>query len=152
MKDGGESRSMDREKRQAIEQDCRQVVLRSARYLDVGNFSAYANLFATDAVWARYDHCLTGREDIRAFLQARGQKHLVRHIIANLLVEASDLFTASSVAYVMNYQSEGANGAENLPAPIDLPHMICEWHDRLERTNEGWCIAERRTLVIFRDP
>lgn len=143
---------MDREKRQAIEQDCRQVVLRSARYLDVGNFAAFANLFATDAVWARHDHHLKGREDIRAFLQARGQKYLVRHVVANLLVEASDLFTASSVAYVMTYQWEGEGDAQKLPAPIDLPHLIGEWHDRLERTNEGWRIAERRTQVIFRDP
>lgn len=143
---------MDREKRQAIEQDCRQVVLRSARYLDVGNFPAFANLFTTDAIWARHDHNLQGREDIRAFLQARGQQNIVRHIVSNLLVEATDLFTANSVAYVMNYQSAGEANETNLPAPLDLPHLIGEWHDRLERTDEGWRIAERRTQVIFRDP
>ena len=143
---------MDLAKRHEIEQECSNLVLRSALYLDTHNHAWFAGLFTEDGLWDRVDQPLTGPGENLPFLEARTSTTLVRHVITNLLVNVESEVAATAIAYVLNFQTSGdtIGAVPETPAPMVSPGLIAEWHDSFALTNDGWRISRRHTDAIFR--
>ena len=141
---------MNLAQRHEIEQVCRNLVLRSALYLDTHNHAWFAELFTADGLWDRVAQPLTGPGEILPFLESRTSTTLVRHVITNLLVNVESEVAATSIAYVLNFQTFADGAVPETPAPMVSPGLIAEWHDSFALTDDGWRISRRHTDAIFR--
>ena len=77
---------------------------------------------------------VTGPGEILPFLESRTSTTLVRHVITNLLVNVESEVAATSIAYVLNFQTFADGAVPETPAPMVSPGLIDEWHDSFALT------------------
>ncbi|HVW48556.1 MAG TPA: nuclear transport factor 2 family protein [Solirubrobacterales bacterium] len=148
---GDESGAPTGLERLAIERACERLIYEYARRVDFGEAAAIADLFAEDGRWEGTDLVLEGREKIRAWFTRRGElaRRVSRHVCTNVAVEPISATEASSLAYMINYRHDRAEGDDSLPVPADTPKWVGELHDTFRLTEEGWRFTARRVTVGF---
>jgi uncharacterized protein (TIGR02246 family) len=127
------------------ESACRDVVLAAADAVDRNDPDGLAALFAPDGVLVRPDGTrLVGRDAVRAAYAARPADRLTQHLVCNhrLAVQADG--TVRSVARVLLVTGRWSDAPTPRGRPMDAPPQVGVIEDRLERTPEGWRIAERQ--------
>ena len=117
------------------------VIRRFARLNDEGQWTALAELFTEDAVFARPsapDQPIAGRAAILAAFRARPPR-LVRHLVCNTMVTMAGADAAEAFSYSL-LVSTGPAGASL---------AVGEFRDRLVRDGRAWKFAARfgRTTI-----
>lgn len=115
-----------------------KLIIDYAAHNDAGDWDAVAALYVEDGRMSRPiapDDFIDGREAILAAFKARPAR-TTRHICANIRADvAGD--GATAVSQIMLFTGK------------DAPPLVGSYHDRLERTSEGWRFAERRGSLDF---
>ena len=118
---------------------CTQLVMDYAVHRDNGNAEAYAALFAKNASLSLLGDSWQGREAILERMRtAPAQTSL--HLMSTVRIQVESPDRATGVSYAEVY----IEPAGELPLATQGFAAIGRYHDRFERTDEGWRIAERR--------
>lgn len=123
--------------------DCeaiRQIIARYNLTGDTDDFDGYAGCFAEDALFEAPGFRHQGREAIRAWKGSHrifGEAAFRMHMTTGTCIEFSSPDAARAVSNWMALTNSG-------------PDHAGRYHDRFERTAEGWRIAERRVDILWR--
>lgn len=139
---------MDREEERKIEWDCAQVVNRFYNSLDDRRYEALTDCFMEDGVWKRQGKELHGRDAIMSAMEERGDNLVIRHVVTNIEVNIQDSDHVSTSEYVTIYRYDGDEKTEG-PAPLDGPGVIFLYKDKMQRTDSGWKISDKRGKPIM---
>jgi len=140
---------MDDVERAYIEAACQRLSMAFSILVDRNDAAGVAALFLPDGSFSRPDMVLASAAEIRAMLEGRSGGRVTRHVCANVLVDAKDSVHASGVTYFTLFTGERA-GSEDGPLCMQLPLTVGEYHDLYKKTDDGWRIAERRAVAVFR--
>lgn len=106
--------------RRSIESDCARVILSVFRDLDAFDYARLIGHFSPDALWEREGREFFGHAQILEALGQRPRDQLVRHLITNLIVDASSSTEARASAYNTAYRALNVVPG-TLPVKIDAP-------------------------------
>lgn len=143
---------MTPEQYRAIEWDIGRLINVYANLNDLRKWTEVAATYLEDGEMIRPsapDHPIVGREAILKSLLARPADRCTKHFCANVAVTV--LSEREATAYSAYQIYSGACEAENpLPLLDKKPPTICEFHDRLALTPDGWRFRRRQGVVLFR--
>jgi len=143
---------MDDLERLLIERRCERLVFDYAAFVDFGEASRIADLFALDGVWEGEGIRMEGRDAIRnGFSRRQGvTRRVSRHVCTNVRIDVLGDDEARGVSYLINYRFDRREGDDPaLPAPAGHPKFVGEYRDRFVRTPEGWRFAHRDCRLAF---
>ena len=115
-----------------------KLIIDYAALSDAGDWDAVAAHYVEAGRMSRPvapDDFIEGRDVILAAFKARPPR-TTRHICANIRVDVAGE-GATAVSQIMLFTSK------------DAVPLVGSYHDRLERTSEGWRFAERRGSLDF---
>ncbi len=135
----------------ATQQACERVVTDFSAHFDAGESEAMERLFAADGVWRRADGDITGRAQLRDFMNRRRAGIFVRHVLSNLRTTLIDKTHAVVDSYVTVYRFD-FEGQPVLPALLDGPDLIARYHDRLVIESGAWKLAWHEATIDFKRP
>jgi hypothetical protein len=140
---------LEADERRRIVQDCQDLVSALAQLGDRRDDPAGAALFTEDGTWVRGGRPYRGRIEIAESYQRLPASQVTRHVSASCVVTIQDGDHAEGVTYYIAYRHDPGTENAPLPLPLDPPFSLGEWHDRFERTPEGWRISYRETRRVF---
>ena len=145
---------MDREKERAIEWECQKILRQYYQHVDRREFEKAVALFTPDVDWVGLGVPLRGREEILAALHPALGKSTARHVLTNTVVNVIDEDHAEARSYnTLTTSHETTFEVGDSPIPCEGPNILVDMSEQLVRTEEGWRIAQRRAVAIFRhDP
>jgi hypothetical protein len=128
-------------------QQIANLIATYAERIDLGDFEGVADLLADAAVGSGDEstELLTGREGILGLYRSTTRRYPdgtpgTKHLTANLIIDIDDQGgTATARSYWTVLQA--------VPGLPLQPILSGRYHDRFERTVDGWRFAERRFLV-----
>jgi ketosteroid isomerase-like protein len=143
---------MNSEQRRAIEWDISCLIHKYANLNDAKRWEDIAVMYAEDGLMIRpvaTDQPIVGRAAILASFRARPAERMTRHICSNVVVTVETTTTATAFS---NYLIYGGVRVDDDPVPVldSKPPVICEFHDRLVYTKDGWSFALRKGVILFR--
>ena len=132
-----------------IEDACEELVMDYAFHRDRLDATAVAGLFTPDAVLEVNGDVFDGRAAIQARLEnskraADGVN--TRHLMSTVRIFVKDDAHATGISYVTVYGAPKGT----LPAEVEKYLAIGEYHDEFVLTPQGWKIANRRFVPLFR--
>lgn len=144
---------MKTNERQSIEQECRSLVIKLAQHGDHGEDKDATNLFTEDGVWVRGGKHYRGQAAILASYSTRhGPGTVVRHGVLGTNVTVVDEDAAKAISYYVAFRYDLQSADVKLPAPLQVPFSMGEWHDSFRRTPVGWRVTHRETKRVFERP
>jgi hypothetical protein len=151
LKDGEISMTdiLNAAERSEIERACERVVYAYARFLDLGDMSAAANLFAENGSFARPlspAAVIEGRETIRASLLSRSKALRTKHLVTNVMIDVQSREEAHGLSYLTMISTTPAADAVE-PFLSTGPLYFGEFKDRFVREGGQWKFLERRGSV-----
>ncbi len=143
---------MTSEQRRAIEWDISCLIYKYANFNDEKRWQELAAMYTEDGQMIRPaapEQAIVGRAAILASLLARPAERMTRHICSNVVVTVA---TATEATAFSNYLIYGGVRVDDHPVPVldSKPPVICEFHDRLVCTQDGWRFALRKGVIVFR--
>ena len=143
--------SMDPVARLLAERACERLMTDYTRFVDFGEASRIADLFVADGVWEAEGVRMDGQDAIRAGFAARQgvSRRTSRHVCTNVAVDVVSPDAATGLSYLINYRHDSRSGTAEVPAPVDHPKFVGEYHDRFVHTADGWRFAHRRCDLAF---
>jgi len=143
---------MDAQHRLQIEADIQRVLTRYANLNDTRQWQDVAALYTADGVMIRPvagTAPISGREAILASFLARPADRRTKHVCCNAAVQVLSPTTATAYsAYVIYYGT--LDDSHPLPLLDKTPPVLCEFHDELVLTPEGWQFVKRHGSALFR--
>jgi len=127
---------------------CQDVVVRFTTHFDLGEHEQMLALFAPEGVWHRREGEIHGRNALREFLLARGDRWVTRHLLTNVHTVHLDGTCARVHSYVTAYRTERKVG-QQIHA-LDKPLLVGRYHDELVRMGDAWLIASRAMIEDLR--
>ena len=145
---------MTRDEERAIEWDCQKVLRRYYQHVDKREFEKAVALFTPDVDWLCLGVPLRGREEILVALHAALGKSTPRHVLTNTVVDVIDKDHAKARSYnTLTTSHETTYEIGDSPIPNEGANILVDLSEELVRTDEGWRIAQRRAVGVFRrDP
>lgn len=146
---------MDDAERTVIERACERLVADSAIHLNAPDYDRLALLFTEDCRWEHPNASSTwnGRDDLRTRIAPQIARHgahgIIRYVPSLICIDVESPDRAAGLTYYTVYAHHDANPFD-LPAPLNGPSGMAEWHDTYVRTPDGWRIALRRSVHLFR--
>lgn len=134
---------MDDAARLRIEHDCTRLVHRFCVLVDAYRHEELAALWAQDGVWETWRGPVHGRDEIRAYLNAKAQTDITIHIAHNVIVDVEDERNASGTAVFTYHGTQRGD-----PASL-TPRVVGRYFDAFVLTDDGWRFARRRTEMTF---
>jgi len=134
-----------------IERACERLIQLYALYADHHRHTEMADLFTADGVLGRGDGPVRGKEQILAALNQRRPDAIVRHVMSNVIVDVRGPEDQASATSVMTLYR--VFGSSEPGQPLEPPEMIADYNDEFRRTDDGWRIHERQSIIVLRrDP
>ena len=145
---------MEREQERAIEWECQKVLRQYYQHVDRREFEEAVALFTPDVDWVGLGVPLRGRKEILDALSPALGKSTARHVLTNTVVTVIDEDHAEARSYnTLSTSHETMFDVGDRPIPYEGPNILADMSEQLVRTDEGWRIAQRRAVAIFRrDP
>ena len=140
---------MEERERLEIERACGRLVTAYCHYVDHGEASRIAELFAADGVWAGPGAEMSGQAQLEAGFRRREaqRERMSRHVCNNFLCNPLDRDHATGVVYLTLYRHDG--DPDRAVSPLEGPALVGEYRDRFVRTADGWRFQDRRLHVSF---
>lgn len=127
---------------------CTRLCVDFANHIDARRYEPLLDLFTDDGVLDRMGTVTSGRAEIARFLDARPAGMATRHLCTNIRIAFASADDATGFCYVLFFQ--GVPGTAGEPAQASGPPSVVEYHDRYQRTPQGWRIRERRIRMAIR--
>ena len=143
---------MTPEQHRAIEWDINRLINIYANLNDLRRWTEVAATYLEDGEMIRPsvpDHPIVGRDAILKSLLARPADRCTKHVCANIVVTVLSEREATAYSSYLIYSGAWEAGSP-LPVLDKKPPTICEFHDRLVVTPEGWRFQRRQGVVLFR--
>jgi hypothetical protein len=153
--DGGHTAEVEPLERLLADRDLTRLLVEYCALVDFGQAERIADLFTAEGVWESSDGVrMEGQDAIRAgFGRRQGiSRRSARHVITNLALDVDSPQAARGRCYLINYRHDSAGGVAEVPAPVDHPKFVGEYHDRFVHTADGWRFAHRRFDLGFVRP
>ncbi|MDA7416293.1 nuclear transport factor 2 family protein [Xenophilus arseniciresistens] len=133
---------------------CRELIETSVQHVDDGNASAFAALFAPDAVLVRPNgSLLEGRAAIEAAYAQRPATRLTRHLVSNVVVTLTDDTHAHARSYVLLWSSDLTEADPVYGRRADARQLVGEFEDQLSRGADGqWQLQRRAARFVLQHP
>lgn len=142
---------MTRDEERAIEWECQKVLRLYYQHVDRREFEKAVALFTPDVDWLGLGVPLRGREEILVALNAALGKSTARHVLTNTVVDVIDEDRAEARSYnTLSTSHETTFEVGDSPIAYEGPNILADMSEKLVRTDEGWQIAWRRAVGIFR--
>jgi len=136
--------------RRDIEHDIAAVIVKLAHLGDQKDAAHAVELFTAAGSWKRGGVDYAGRDQLRdSYAKVAPATAVVRHCVLGTAVEIEGPDRATAITYYCAFRYDEDTVTHQLPVPLDVPFAMGEWHDRFERTREGWRIARRQTVRVF---
>ncbi len=130
-----------------IERECTRLIMDYAVYRDAGDAEAYANLFTENGSLSLLGQTFSSRAAILERMRTAPPQTSM-HLMSTVRIFPESATRARGVSYAEVY----VEGAGEAPAKTGGFLAIGRYHDRFEKTEAGWKIAERRfERVLVRD-
>jgi ketosteroid isomerase-like protein len=128
-----------------IERACTRLVIESATRNDHREWAALAALYTAEGVVVRPSgQRLVGRDEIEAAYAAGPSERVTRHLCTNVAVDVDDADHAHATTTVLIVSGTRSDDPDVTFGIVpNEAHLVGEFADRFERTDEGWRIAER---------
>lgn len=143
---------MTTEQGQLIEAQIHRLLTLYANLNDLRDWQQVAALYTADGVLVRPvpgTAPIHGREAILASFLARPTHRRTKHVACNLAVNVLSATQATAYsAYVIYYGTQ--DDSHPLPLLDSTPPVLCEFHDELVLTSDGWRFARRHGQPLFR--
>ena len=143
---------MDIHAQQSIEQACTRIVKQFSNFNDRGDYESLCNLLTPDASFARPtdpENFTHGREEILAAFQSRPNDRITRHIISNIVIEASDETTAKGTCYATLFMAPVDAEKAKFGVKANPSQFIGEFYIDFSLTSEGWKISRQTGIIVF---
>lgn len=139
---------MNIEDRNAIIAACTDLAIRYAYHVDFGQIDALLDLFIDDAEAKLPGASLSGKQAIRSYFEAVfASKRSFLHCLSNFLIEPQDQDSATGTIYLVAYAAQDSEVSG--PLPLSGPSAVGTYHDVYRRTDVGWRLAKRDTVISF---
>jgi hypothetical protein len=128
--------------RAAIGWECERLIHLYAMLNDAGDFTAMAEMFTDDGVFARPsqgDVLIRGKAAILAAYTSRPPR-FTRHLISSVVVTVEDRDNARAHSYLSLHTGQPGEG---LPRPAEPAHLIGDFKDRFVLRAGIWRFSER---------
>lgn len=136
--------------RREAEHDIAAVIVRLAQLGDRKEAVRAAELFTADGSWKRAGVDYTGTQQlVDSYDRVSPPTAVVRHCVLGSTVTVEDSTHATVLTYYCAFRYDEDTVTHELPVPLDVPFAMGEWHDRCEKTPDGWKIARRETERVF---
>jgi uncharacterized protein (TIGR02246 family) len=134
-----------------IRRACERLIVDSAAHNDDRDWSAFAGLFAEDALVRRPNgqEC-RGRDEIEKSYSASPPDRRTRHICANIRVDLTGPEHARAHTTVLIFSWQAGDEADG-SVPTLGPPALGTFEDDLIRSGDGWSI-ERRVATLLAIP
>ncbi|MGE0804131.1 MAG: nuclear transport factor 2 family protein [Burkholderiaceae bacterium] len=126
---------------------CTALCIGFARAIDANRYDDFVALFAPDGVFVRSGQPFAGHAAIRAFLEARPDGRVTRHLCTNIAIRVVDSENAEGDCSVIMFQGALQRSG---PSEASPPPSVVDYRDRFVLTSGGWRFARREVQVIFR--
>ena len=127
---------------------CTRLCVDFANHIDARRYDAWLDLFTEDGVLDRMGTQVSGRAELKRFLEARSTTVETRHLCTNIRVELSTDTEATGFCYALFFQGM-PDGQAQIATAAGLPAVV-EYHDRYRCTPQGWRIQERRIRIAIK--
>jgi hypothetical protein len=131
-----------------IRHEVQDVILRFFLHLDEQEYEPLAQLMAPEGTWLRNGVLLKGPEGVLEAMRARPAGFTTRHLITNIIIDASGEDRADATYYMTVFVHTGEARPAG-PVPIDLPFHVSVFREKFARTPQGWRIAELSGTATF---
>jgi hypothetical protein len=132
----------------AAKRACEELIVRLTHAQDHNRAQAAAALFVTDGTWIRSGVSHQGHEAIVRSFDRAGQTVVIRHMVSSTLIDIIDDTHATGVTYYLAFANRDDVAADSVRR-LRSPASLGEWHDRFERTPQGWRFTHRTGVRIF---
>ena len=132
------------------EQQCREVVVRAAVFVDARDYQAFAGLFTDDGVLERPGGTpVRGRAAILETYRLRPADRITRHLVTNIVVTSSGANSAHVKSYVLLWSGSEADAAGQFGRPAHERQVVGEFEDFMVETAIGWRISRRHARFVL---
>ena len=134
-----------------IEHACARLIVDSARFNDLREWTALAGLYTAAGVVVRPNgQRLEGRTAIEAAYAAGSQDRVTRHLCTNVRVDIDGPGAAHATTTVLIVAGTRSDDPDVTFGIVpNEHHTVGEFADRFELTDDGWRIAERRASLFM---
>jgi uncharacterized protein (TIGR02246 family) len=131
---------------------CERLIVESAAHNDERDWSAFARVFAEDALIRRPSgqEC-RGRDEIAESYSASPPNRRTRHVCTNIRVDLTDPEHARAHTTVLIF-SWHVDDQTNGPVPMSGLPALGTFEDELVRQGDGWRIAQRVATLLAVPP
>lgn len=142
---------MDDVSRMLAEHACQRLTHAYANFIDTYDYDRFMGLWAEDGEWVIYGNLSHGHAAIRATLDARPSDAVVRHLVANVVIDVTAPDRAEGRCYAVAYRADGYLGVQ--PAPLSLPRFLVDYRDAFVRDPQrGWLFSRREIVSVLEPP
>jgi len=133
----------------AVERACWRAAVAYARCTDLGDGAGAARWFTADGrLEMPGNRVYTGRDAIARRIDEQPAGQVSRHLLGPALFTRTSAITADATLPVTMYR--GPRPAAGGPVALAGPYLVGEYIDTYHRDADGWRIAHRRLVTIFR--
>jgi len=129
--------------------ECQQLSSAFCNYIDSRSFEKLGALFAPDGIFERAGKSVTGPAAIQAEMEKRPPHWATMHCCTNVQIDVVSDDRAEGVTYQLVLMQTNVSGDGPFPMPAGL-QSAGKFYDTFVRTPDGWRIAHRRTVSVFR--
>lgn len=129
---------------------CTQLMAKSLYCADAHDDAGFLALFSEDAVLELRGKSIEGKTEIEKFLIARSRERVTRHFFSTPAIASDDEGYAKGVLYFLLHEAKKGEDEGQGVYPMRMPSAVGEYHDTFTMTQDGWRIASRRIVSVFR--
>ena len=132
----------------AVHYQIERIIYSFFRYLDDQRYDDLAALFASDGIWHRAGKALRGPDGVKEAMLHRPVGFTTRHLITNVIVNATDANAVTASYYMTVFVHEGTERAKE-PVPLQLPLHVSVFEQKFIRSATGWLIQGLAGVPTF---
>lgn len=142
---------MDDLNRMLAERACEKLTYSYANLLDAYEHESFLAMWTEDAVLNMLGRAYEGPKSILAWLEAREQDLVCRHLVTNVVVQALDETTATGFCYTIAYRARGWRGRD--PGPLEAPPFLVQYESEFRKNPvRGWLFSRRDVTAALIGP
>lgn len=129
---------------------CTQLMAKSLYCADHHDDAGFLGLLSDDVVIELRGTKLEAKAGVQQYLTSRPKERVTRHVFSPPGIEMTSENTAKGVLYFVLYEAQKGDDEGQGFYPMTAPVAVGEYHDTFTLTADGWRIASRKIVPVFR--